>query len=164
VRFFLKVKFISIGLANHKGESPRIRKNHSYTTVIYWYRICCLLPKIGIGVVLSTQCRQCLRWALWLELELFPETQSIKGKSTVVRSPQWKQLDFDPIGSYWISNEVSSVQMNGLKLSFFAWKWSPGIIRVIDCTWPMQSIIFYEGKTPIAPIAWKVDLLGRKIS
>ena len=95
-----------------------------------------------------------------LELELFPDTQSIKGKSTVTFSSMEKldTLRLDLIDEY----KVTSVQMNGTEVKF-SHENDLLDIQVIDCTCDAVDI-FYEGKTPIAlnppwmgGFTWEID-------
>ncbi|SFB18039.1 M1 family metallopeptidase [Algoriphagus aquimarinus] len=98
-----------------------------------------------------------------LELELYPATQSIKGKSTVTFSTIEKLdiLRLDLIDEY----KVTSVQMNGAEVEF-SHENDLLDIRVGNSTYDAVDI-FYEGKTPIAPnppwdggFTWKKDNLG----
>lgn len=98
-----------------------------------------------------------------LELELYPEIQSIKGKSTVTFSSMDKldTLRLDLIDEY----KVTSVQMNGAEVEF-SHENDLLDIRVENSTYDAVDI-FYEGKTPIAlnppwdgGFTWKKDKLG----
>jgi aminopeptidase N len=98
-----------------------------------------------------------------LEIELLPETQSIKGKSTVTFSAPEKLdiLRLDLIDQY----TVSSVRMNGVEVDF-SHQNDLLDIKVIDCTCDAVDI-YYEGKTPIAinppwqgGFTWEIDQLG----
>ncbi len=98
-----------------------------------------------------------------LEIELLPESQSIKGKSTVTFSAPEKLevLRLDLINDYL----VSSVKMNEVEVEFTHQN-DLLDIQVIDCT--CQSVVIsYEGKTPIAQnppweggFTWEIDQLG----
>ena len=99
-----------------------------------------------------------------LELEIFPETQSIAGRSTITFSSQEKldTLRFQLIDQY----QVTKVRMDGKEVEFFHQNDLLDIIP-IDCTCD-QVEIFYEGPTPIAQnppwtggFTWEKDQLGR---
>ncbi len=99
-----------------------------------------------------------------LELEIFPETQSIAGRSTLTFSSQEKldTLRFQLIDQY----QVSKVLMDGKEVAFSHQNDLLDIIP-IDCTCD-QVEIFYEGPTPIAQnppwtggFTWEKDQLGR---
>ena len=98
-----------------------------------------------------------------LEIELFPETQSIKAMSTVTFSAPEKLdiLRLDLIDQY----TVSSVKMDGVEVDF-SHQNDLLDIQVIDCTCDAVDI-YYEGKTPIAinppwqgGFTWEIDELG----
>src|SRR5690606_8984713 len=98
-----------------------------------------------------------------LELELFPASKSIKGKSTVTFSSVNKldTLRLDLIDEY----NVTSVQVNGNDIEF-SHKDDLLDILVGDCSCDAVDI-FYEGKTPIAlnppwegGFTWEKDQLG----
>jgi aminopeptidase N len=98
-----------------------------------------------------------------LELELFPDTQSIKGKSTVTFSSMEKLdiLRLDLIDEY----QVTNVQMNGTEVKF-SHENDLLDIQLIDCTCDAVDV-FYEGKTPIAlnppwegGFTWEKDQIG----
>ena len=99
-----------------------------------------------------------------LELEIFPETQSISGRSTITFSSQEKldTLRFQLIDQY----QVSKVLMDGKEVAFSHQNDLVDIIP-IDCTCN-QVEIFYEGPTPIAQnppwtggFTWEKDQWGR---
>ena len=99
-----------------------------------------------------------------LELEIFPETQSIAGRSTITFSSQEKldTLRFQLIDQY----QVSKVLMDGKEVAFSHQNDFLDIIP-IDCTCN-QVEIFYEGPTPIAQnppwtggFTWEKDQLDR---
>ena len=99
-----------------------------------------------------------------LELEIFPETQSIAGRSTITFSSLEKldTLRFQLIDQY----QVSKVLMDGREVTFSHQNDLLDIIP-IDCTCD-QVEIFYEGPTPIAQnppwtggFTWEKDQLGR---
>jgi aminopeptidase N len=98
-----------------------------------------------------------------LELELYPESQSIKGNSTVTFSSMdgLDTLRLDLIDEY----NVTSVKINGSEVRF-SHENDLLDIRVTNCTCD-EVVIFYEGKTPIAlnppwegGFTWKKDELG----
>jgi aminopeptidase N len=82
-----------------------------------------------------------------LELELFPETQSIQGSNTISFSADEKldTLRLNLIEAY----QVSSVLMDGKEVQF---NHQNDILDIfpIDCTCD-QVQVFYGGKTPVAP-------------
>jgi aminopeptidase N len=98
-----------------------------------------------------------------LELELYPEISSIKGKSTVTFSSANKldTLRLDLIDEY----KVTSVQVNGSEVEFSHENDLLDIL-VSNCTCTSVDI-FYNGKTPIAlnppwegGFTWEKDQLG----
>jgi aminopeptidase N len=97
-----------------------------------------------------------------LELELFPETQSIQGSNTVTFSASEKldTLRLNLIDEY----QVSNIMMDGKAVKFSHANDLLDIIP-IDCTCD-QVQVFYGGKTPIAVnppweggFTWEKDLL-----
>ena len=99
-----------------------------------------------------------------LELEIFPEMQSIAGRSTITFTSQEKlaTLRFQLIDQY----QVSKVLMDGKEVAFTHQNDLLDILP-IDCTCD-QVEIFYEGPTPIAQnppwkggFTWKKDQWGR---
>jgi aminopeptidase N len=98
-----------------------------------------------------------------LEIELYPETQSIKGKSTVTFSSveELDTLRLDLIDEY----KVTSVQMNGSEVTF---SHKNDLLDILVANSNYDAVdIFYEGKTPIAlnppwegGFTWKKDKLG----
>ena len=99
-----------------------------------------------------------------LELEIFPETQSIAGQSTItfLANEKLDTLRFQLIDQY----QVSKVLMDG-KAVAFTHKNDLLDILPIDCTCN-QVQIFYEGPTPIAQnppwtggFTWEKDHMGR---
>ena len=99
-----------------------------------------------------------------LELEIFPETQTIGGRSTITFSSQEKldTLRFQLIDQY----QVSKVLMDGKEVAFSHQNDLLDILP-IDCTCN-QVEIFYEGPTPLAQnppwtggFTWEKDQWGR---
>jgi aminopeptidase N len=99
-----------------------------------------------------------------LELEIFPETQSIAGLATITFSANEKldTLRFQLIDQY----RVHKVLMDGKEVAF-SQKNDLLDILPIDCTCN-QVQIFYEGPTPIAQnppwtggFTWEKDQMGR---
>tara|TARA_R110002020_G_scaffold121527_4_gene276160 strand:+ start:223 stop:1890 length:1668 start_codon:yes stop_codon:yes gene_type:complete len=98
-----------------------------------------------------------------LELELFPESKSIKGKSTVTfsTSTQLDTLRLDLIDEY----KVTSVKAKGAELEF---SHNNDLIDILITACSCDAVdIFYEGITPIAinppwegGFTWKKDQLG----
>lgn len=98
-----------------------------------------------------------------LELELYPESKSIKGKSTVTFSPVYKldTLRLDLIDEY----KVTKVQMNGEEVEF---SHKNDLLDILVINSSCDAVdIFYEGKTPIAlnppwegGFTWEKDQLG----
>lgn len=99
-----------------------------------------------------------------LELEIFPETQSISGQSTITFTSQEKldTLRFQLIDQY----QVSKVLMDGEEVDFSQ---KNDLLDILpkDCTCN-QVKIFYGGPTPIAQnppwtggFTWEKDSIGR---
>jgi len=86
-----------------------------------------------------------------MELELFPKPNRSKGKVLWGEFSQWKNWIFDRIGSYWFIWGEQLYKWWDWKFEVFSHEnESPGYSKLLIVL-AMQSIFFYEGKTPIAP-------------